>query len=372
MRVLFVNENIGGHATVHHHLRRCLADRSDVEATFLDVPPPGLLRRIVGASLPGLGRLDLDLQPLRAQLALSWWVRSRVRSLAPEFDLIHVYTQNAGLLSVAELRSKPTVVTLDTTNARNAYRLPHRSPTRFTRLTVGASRPFEQRVFGAADRVVANSEWAACSLRQEYGLAESKLETIPFGIVGPATRLQRSGGQAGLPRIVFVGRQFRAKGGGELLEAFDCHLRGLAELVLVTHESVPDLPGVEVIDDLRQGDGRLWTILADADVFAFPSPIDQAPNAVLEAMAAGLPVVAARTAAVPEMVIEGATGHLVEPGDAEGLGVALASLVLDEPRRRRMGDAGRARFEDRYDAARATERLLSVFEDVLGAKAVAT
>ena len=83
MRVLFVNENIGGHATVHHHLRRALEAHPEVEADFLDVPPPSLLRRLIGMRLPGLAGLDLDLQPLRAQLAASAWVRFARISASP-------------------------------------------------------------------------------------------------------------------------------------------------------------------------------------------------------------------------------------------------------------------------------------------------
>ena len=111
MKVLFVNENIGGHATVHHHLRLALDAVPDVDARFLDVPTAGPVRRVIGASVPGLGRLDLDLQPIRAQLALSAWVARRLERLAADVDVIHLYTQNAGLLSAATFRRVPTLGT---------------------------------------------------------------------------------------------------------------------------------------------------------------------------------------------------------------------------------------------------------------------
>ena len=90
MRALFVNENIGGHAAMHLYLRRALEQHPEVTASFLAVPRAGLLRRVVGASIPGLGRLDLDLQPLRAQLSQALHVRRRVRPLAEQFDVLHV------------------------------------------------------------------------------------------------------------------------------------------------------------------------------------------------------------------------------------------------------------------------------------------
>src|SRR5438128_5762345 len=123
MRVAFVNENIGGHATVHLHLRRALADGRDIRAVFLDVPSPKGARRLLGARVPGLAQLDLDLQPLRAQLGLSWYVRNWLRRRAGEFDVVHIYTQNAALLSTRMLTRIPTVITCDSTNELNAYRL---------------------------------------------------------------------------------------------------------------------------------------------------------------------------------------------------------------------------------------------------------
>ena len=220
MRVLFVNENIGGHATVHHHLANALLERGDVEAEFLTVPPPRGLRRLAGAAVPGLGALDLDLQPLRAQLALGAWVRARLAPRAARVDAVHIYTHNAGLLATHVLARVPTVVSLDTTNANNAYRLPYRMPTRFTPATVALTKPFERRVYDAAVTVVANSEWAARSLRDDYGVADAKIRVFPFGIAAPAFPTPEAPGTAvtELPTLVFVGNQLRRKG-GEMLRA---------------------------------------------------------------------------------------------------------------------------------------------------------
>lgn len=358
MKVLFVNENIGGHATVHHHIRRALAaDHSDIEPVFLDADPAGQLRRVVGASVPGLGRLDLDLQPLRAQVALSAHVRRRLGRVIDSVDVVHLYTQNAGLLSTGMLRDVPSVVSLDTTNARNAFRLPYRRPTRFTKRMLAPTLALERRVFDAVSMIVANSEWAATSLREEYGIPECRLEVIPFGITSP---MLPTVDPPALPQIVFLGRQFDRKGGPALLEAWRRYVSDRSELVLVTHDPVPTEPGLRVISDLRQGDDRLWSILASGSLLAFPSPIDQAPNAVIEAMAARLPVVAVPTAAVGEMVVDGVTGLFVESNNVEELGEALTELVDDPARRLAMGQAGRQRFEANYDAASSVTRLLEV------------
>ncbi|MGH7481189.1 MAG: glycosyltransferase family 4 protein, partial [Longimicrobiales bacterium] len=79
--------------------------------------------------------------------------------------------------------------------------------------------------------------------------------------------------------------------------------------------------------------------------------------ALLEAMAAGLPIVAARAGAVPEVVAEHETALLVEPDDVVGLSAALASVLCDESLARTLGDAGRRRVQ-RYDAAETARLFL--------------
>jgi alpha-maltose-1-phosphate synthase len=363
MRALFINENIGGHATVHLHLESALADRQDIEAEFVHVPRPGLGRRLVGARLPILGPLDLDLQPLRAQLALSAVARRQLRHRLSRVDVVHLYTHNAGLLSVDLLRRRPTVVTLDTTNARNAYRLPYRFPTRWTPRTLLLTQAFERRVYDAATLVVATSEWAAASLREEYGLSDEKIRVLPFGIQVPTFDDRPSITTNLLPRVTFVGRQMARKGGWRLLDIHQRLLRDRCELVLVTMEPVPPAPNVTVVNNVRPGDPRLWSLLRSSSVFAFPSEIDQGPNVILEAMAAALPVVALRVAAVPEMVLSGRTGSLIDAGDDNGLAAAIIWL-LDNPKEAcQMGMAGRARVLERYNVELTANRLVELLQE---------
>ena len=362
MRALFVNENIGGHATVHATLRAVLAaQHPEVDARFVDVPPPTGLRRIVGAGIPGLGRLDLDLQPLRAQLALSQWVRRRVAPLLPETDVVHVYTGNAALRFADHLAHVPSVVSTDATNVTNATRLPYRDPSRFTPAMSRISQRFERPVYDAATFVVANSHWVSRSLRADYGVAVDRMRVLPFGVLAPDFEDDAAPGTTapGLPQVVFVGRQLERKGALWLLDVHQRHLADEVELVLVTSESVPPARNVRVVDDVTVGSARLWEVLRGAALFAFPSTIDQAPNAVLEAMAAGLPLVVMDLAAMAEMVTPDC-GYALQPGDEESWVSALRGLAADPGRRADLGAASRRRFLEVYDARASTRRLVGL------------
>jgi glycosyltransferase involved in cell wall biosynthesis len=107
-------------------------------------------------------------------------------------------------------------------------------------------------------------------------------------------------------------------------------------------------------------------VYALADVFICPSVWDEPFGTVnVEAMAAGTPVVASRVGGVPEAVAEDETGLLVPPADAEALAGALATLIGDPVRRRRMGAAARLRAEA-FTWERAAERLDTLYREVLG------
>lgn len=103
-------------------------------------------------------------------------------------------------------------------------------------------------------------------------------------------------------------------------------------------------------------------VMAEAALLAFPT-IWQEPFGMppVEAMAAGLPVVAGRAGALPETVEHGRTGLLVERGSVEALADALDTLLADPERRRRMGAAGRARVLERFRWETIADRLLELY-----------
>jgi glycosyltransferase involved in cell wall biosynthesis len=113
-------------------------------------------------------------------------------------------------------------------------------------------------------------------------------------------------------------------------------------------------------------------LLDAADVLVHPSSFDAFPTALLEAMAAGVPVIATRVGGIPEIVEDGHTGLLLPPPanaeaavDPRALVAALTPLLGDPERRRRLGAAGRRRFETHFSADRWLDRLMPIYEAAL-------
>ena len=83
-------------------------------------------------------------------------------------------------------------------------------------------------------------------------------------------------------------------------------------------------------------------------------------------MACGTPVVASRVGGIPEVVVDGETGRLVEPGAAAALGHALREVLADPERARRMGEAGRRRVEAHFSWDRIADRTMTVYREAIG------
>lgn len=106
-------------------------------------------------------------------------------------------------------------------------------------------------------------------------------------------------------------------------------------------------------------------ILSRASIFVLASLWEGFPISILEAMRAGLPVVASNVGGVSEAVIDGETGWTVPAGQPAPLAESIRKLVIHAPTRRDMGRAGRVRFEKHFLFGRMAERTESVYREVL-------
>jgi glycosyltransferase involved in cell wall biosynthesis len=107
-------------------------------------------------------------------------------------------------------------------------------------------------------------------------------------------------------------------------------------------------------------------VYAAMDIFVLPSLNEGLPMTVLEAMAASKPVIATRVGAIPDVIQDGENGLLVAPKDSEGLRNAIASLLADPERRRRLGDQAHTWVSGNYTSEAMALRYREMYEEVLG------
>ena len=177
------------------------------------------------------------------------------------------------------------------------------------------------------------------------------------------------------PRLVMVGRLQAPKDPITLVRA----LAGLRtrdfEALLVGDG--PDRPAVE--EEIRRlGLGSAVRLLGErsdvaellgtAHVFVLSTRSEGLPLSVLEAMAAGLPVIASRVGGVPELVVHGETGMLVPPGDPDALATAIEQLLEDPLHARRLGEAARARVAKHFDIAAVRQAHLDLYRRTLATR----
>jgi glycosyltransferase involved in cell wall biosynthesis len=227
----------------------------------------------------------------------------------------------------------------------------------------------------AADLVLAPSAATAEEVRRDYlgglGGRPARVGVIPNVTGGlpvePAARpVDEAPGY-----LLFVGRLRIRKGVEVLLEALRS-LRatqpGACLLVAGDGEHRASLERRAAELDLgsavrflgRCDAGRVRGLLRGACALVVPSIYEGMPLVVLEAMEAGVPVIASRVSGIPEVVADGRTGWLVPPEDPERLAAALEAALADPEEARRRGEAGRRRVEDEFRPAHAAARWRAV------------
>ena len=366
LRFGFVMEQTLGHVTHHQNLARRVEQRPEIEPHWL---PIAVDQADIWQQMPIVRRNWSLKASLRARGAITRELRSR------DLDALLFHTQTSALFSVPFMRRIPSIVSLDATPL-NYDTVAHGYGDNSDNGGWLARRKYKwnRATFREAAHLVTWCQWAKQSLISDYGVAEASISVIPPGVdiedwSGVFGESKQPGN--GLLRLLFVGGDFARKGGRLLIEAFRRGLQDQCELDIVTRDAEAlsasvGLKGVRVHTGMTPNCSALQALYGAADLFVFPTLADCLPIAVMEAMAAGLPVVATCVGALAEEVEHGVNGLIVPPNDVDAIVDAIRELEANAGVRRAMSHAGRNLAETRFDARKNYNALLDLMVRVAG------
>ncbi len=235
--------------------------------------------------------------------------------------------------------------------------------------------------YDKARKVIAICETMKEILVNSYGMPSEKIVVIYNGIDVATVKTPLSG-RDGLMRefgiaegsliVTTVGRLTAQKGHIYLLRAVEKLLAEYPSIVLLLVGDGPlkgpigaEIKKRNLVAAVRMTGFRddFRDILAITDIFVFPSLNEGLSYILLEAMAAGNPVVATDVGGNKELVVDGQTGHIVSPGDVDGLRTALEALISDKKVRRAMGEQGRQKIKTSFSAERMFQKTLSLYAE---------
>jgi glycosyltransferase involved in cell wall biosynthesis len=359
-------DRIGGYELATLALARCVRQRG-IPVTIVTTTKESVTRR----QDDGLIRIDL-----RGRLGgilvfprlLKVLVRQRVN-----YSILHCstfgYLSGLTVLAARVLR-RPTLLRVATENDVREF---------------ADGRHWKPRLFfyllRSATGVIAPSD----AIRKELlgaGFPDKKIFVVPNAVDVERFRPAAPGEQAEAKRVLnlpadrlvigTVARLVQRKGIDVLLRAFARVLPNhCAQLIIIGDGPLSD--GLHALaKDLRidrsvtwlglQADPEKW--LRAMDVFAFPSRLEGSPNAILEAMATGLPIVATAIGGVVDLIQEGVTGVLVPPDDPDMLAAALARLARDADRRTNMGSHAHLRAVEVFSLDKTISRVIDLYTNV--------
>ena len=239
----------------------------------------------------------------------------------------------------------------------------------------GWAQKWVRRTFALASRVLVLGGVWRTYVCEVLAVPSERVAVLPNATPGmTSTSAQRTSGEP--LHVLFLGRLGGRKGVPELITALgDARLRGCAWRATVAGDGDVDLyrSRAEELGIGQRVEFPGWVdaetvaeLLADAHVLVLPSHAEGLPMSVLEAFAAGVPVICTPVGGIPEVVVNEDNGLLVPPGDVESLTGSLLRLLQDEPLRARLAIGALATWQRDHSIQRFARRLTAEWQAAAG------
>jgi glycosyltransferase involved in cell wall biosynthesis len=177
--------------------------------------------------------------------------------------------------------------------------------------------------------------------------------------------------------IIFIGNLIKTKGIYDLIAAFIKLSSTHHNLNLIIIGNGPEYSTIKnIISSSNHSEKKIHLLgnkphnevshwLSASDIFVLPTYYEGLPNAVLEAMACGLPVIATKVGGIPEVIEEGRNGILIDKKDVESLIRAIVYLLKNQALAKNMGTQGRKMFESRFSWQKNAQKVIEIYKEVL-------
>lgn len=363
-RILCVLSELLGNAAYTSKLKDALGRIQRVELTYVCVGPADY----TAYPVPRWRTLS---DPLHVQSV----VRKKLhREARGDFDALFVNGWDLGVGLGKLVRVLPTAVAMDVVPSLAGKLLLRERPSGpLRRLRRWAADGIHHRAFARlaphVELFLPFSSWCAEALQEDYRVPADRLRItlVPQDLDQwrPASPTQREGFQ-----ILFVANDFKRKGGDLLLKIFESALPRTCTLVIASHDASLErrsLPaGVQWVKGLNRQE--MLEIYRRSDILVLPSRRDMLPQVLAEAMAVGLPCIAADVGGVSDLVRDGRTGHLM-PYDAgaDEWAERIRWVLENEEERLRLSVNARAFAEEHLGLPRFRTVIAEVVERLRGA-----
>ena len=235
------------------------------------------------------------------------------------------------------------------------------------------------KLIDSAAAIVTVSDYAAGDLKARFPASAAKVHRVYNGV--DFSRFHPPDPGSGTPAIVSIGRLIEKKGFADLISAcalltsrrraFICEIvgEGPLEEILRAQIASADVEGcVRLVGPQTQT--QIALRLAHATIFVLPCTrdtdggMDNLPTVIMEAMAAGLPVISTPLGGIPEMVEHDVTGEMVPERDPAAVCGAIERLISDPQRARRLGDKGRQIAREKFSIETSARALMELFQGI--------
>ena len=362
---VFVMEQTLGHHTYSQNLEHALSSLIlDFSYRWLPIAP---------ASHRGLKRLLHKNWTVSSALT----VRRQLSQLQGEspIDFLFFHTQTVAMLAHRWSATIPSIVSIDATPKQIDHYGKDYDHKKNTAIVERFKYNIHRRCFQQAKHLIAWSHWAKSSLVKDYGIDPSKISVISPGVdtdwwAKPADPTLINQHTDNTCRILFVGNDFKRKGGEKLLNAVRMlNARHATEpkalnfeltLVSNTNERLQEQTAVTVYRDVHPNSVTLRNLYHSADLFVLPTSADCLAMVLIEACAAGLPIVSTNIGGITDVVRNNHNGTILCDDSTHTLVEAIQRIASKPDIRHSMSKASLTLAGKHHDSSKNAQQLVEI------------